>query len=631
MAIAGAPSPDCSSSLASFANSKNNKKPPPPLLIPSSKLLSFLSFQSSRSFILSAVSASASAAGCHSPVLQEDKPSSDHPPLPPPAVLGFQEFQHDFTAFPVDDPNCLNGFISAMFGDPQTQELAFKYYEKSKLIKPEFRPTKSTLNHLARYLISSKNWTSVLSISEDFKSFRVLPDAYTCSRLVTSCLRAKKFKLVNTLLEIFVSDDNHEIGVLPFDSAMKGYNKLHMYSSTIHVYCRMKSAPIALDPGCYCRVMEAYMKTGDTEKVVALFQQFETLFGLNSKPICRKICRILCESLAKSGRPSEALEFSRSMAKKGIPLDHSIYSSLICAFASLREVKAAEELFEEAERKKMLRDPALFLKLVLMYIEEDLVEKSLEVVAGMKRVKIRVSDCIFSAIINGFSKRRSLRAAVDVYEEMVWQDHEPGQVTYASVINVYYRLGLYPKAKNVFSEMEKKGYDRCVVAYSNMVAIYGKSGRLREAMRLVAKMKEKGCEPNVWIYNSLLDMHGKVSNLRQVEKTWKEMKRRKIMPDKVSYTSIINAYNRAREFETCMKYYEEFRINGGVIDRAMAGIMVGIFSKTNQIDDLVKLLRDMKAEGTGLDGRLYRSALNALRDAGLQVQAKWLQQSFGMV
>ena len=105
----------------------------------------------------------------------------------------------------------------------------------------------------------------------------------------------------------------------------------------------------------------------------------------------------------------------------------------------------------------------------------------------------------------------------------------------------------------------------------------------------------------------------------------------KVMPDKVSYTSIINAYNRAREFETCMKYYEEFRINGGVIDRAMAGIMVGIFSKTNQIDDLVKLLRDMKAEGTGLDGRLYRSALNALRDAGLQVQAKWLQQSFGMV
>lgn len=73
--------------------------------------------------------------------------------------------------------------------------------------------------------------------------------------------------------------------------------------------------------------------------------------------------------------------------------------------------------------------------------------------------------------------------------------------------------------------------------------------------------------------------------------------------------------------------HEKYRINGGVIDRAMAGIMVSIFSKMSRIDKLVKLLQDMKTEETPLDGRLYRSALNSLREAGLQVQAKWLQQS----
>ncbi|KAL7238070.1 hypothetical protein ACSBR2_004213 [Camellia fascicularis] len=297
----------------------------------------------------------------------------------------------------------------------------------------------------------------------------------------------------------------------------------------------------------------------------------------------------------------------------------------------IREVKIAEELLMEAESNKMLRDPAVFLKLVLMYVEEGLLEKTKEIVAAMKRVKIRVSDCIFCAIVNGFSKRRGLRVAIEVYEDMILEGCEPGQVTYASIINVYYRLGLYLKAEKAFSEMENKGFDRCIVAYSNMVAMYGKAGKLRDAMRLVAKMKERGCEPNVWIYNSLLDMHGRLLKLRQVEKIWKEMKRRKIVADKVSYTSVISTYSKAREFETCMKYYHEFRINGGVIDRAMAGIMVGVFSKMSRIDELVKLLQDMKTEGTQLDGRLYRSALNALRDAGLQVQAKWLQQSFGIM
>lgn len=124
-----------------------------------------------------------------------------------------------------------------------------------------------------------------------------------------------------------------------------------------------------------------------------------------------------------------------------------------------------------------------------------------------------------------------------------------------------------------------------------------------------------------------MKMHGMANNLRQVEKLWKEIKRRKVAPYRVSYTSVISAYSKAKEFETCLRY-NEFRINGDEIDKVMAGIMVGVFSRSSRIDELVKLLRDMKSEGTRLDGRLYRSSMNALRDSGLQVEAKWLQEYF---
>lgn len=69
-------------------------------------------------------------------------------------------------------------------------------------------------------------------------------------------------------------------------------------------------------------------------------------------------------------------------------------------------------------------------------------------------------------------------------------------------------------------------------------------------------------------------------------------------------------------------------MNGGEIDRAMAGIMVMVFSRVGLVDELVKLLRDMKMEGTRLDERLYFSACNALTEAGMQVHARWLQESF---
>ncbi|KAL3502191.1 hypothetical protein ACH5RR_036640 [Cinchona calisaya] len=519
----------------------------------------------------------------------------------------------------------LNGLICALFEDSRTEELAYDYYERAKA-KADFRPKKLTLKLVIRYLIHSRNWGLLYSLCEDFKSFRILPDGSTCYRLISSCTRARKFKLVNTLLGIFSADES--IAFLAFDAAMKSYNKLHMYSSTISLHERMKSNGIALDSGCYCHIMDAYMKMGTYENAVSMFQEFERK-NMGDTPFIRKIYWILCESLGKLGRPYEALEYFREITRKGVMEDHSFYSSLISSFLNIREVKMAEELLEEAEIKKMLRDPALFLKLVLIYVEEEYLERTLDVIAVMNRVKIRVSDCILCAIVNGFSRKRGLNAAAKIYEDLILQGCEPGQVTYASIQNIYFRIGLYSKAEMIFSEMEAKGFDKCVVAYSSMVAMYGKTGRVGDAMRLVAKMKERGCEPNVWIYNSLLDMHGRAINLRQVEKIWKEMKRRKVLPDRVSYTSAISAYSRAREFGTCMRYYHEFRLNGGAIDRAMAGIMVAVFSKMNRINDLVKLLQDMKAEGTKLDVRLYRSALNALKDAGLHVQAKWLQESFG--
>lgn len=561
----------------------------------------------------------ADSSACSPPLIEDDAP-----------LIELALNPHDFQDHLPQDYKQLNALICNLFKDSQTEHLAYDYYNKAKEENPDFRPQRHTMKLLIRYLANSKNWASLSSLFEDIKKFRVLPDKPTCCRLITTCIKARKLKLVNSLLEV-VLDNDVQTAVSAFDSAMKGYNQLHMYSSTVVLHQSMKSANLDMDPACYSHVMEAHLKMRQFEKAIAIFQEFENREMIEMdqplSPFYSKIYWILCESLGKLGRPFEALDFFRQMSTIGIPVDHSLYSSLISSFASSGQVKMAEELFQEAESKKMLRDPALFLKLVLRYVEDGLMEKTLDVVSSMKRANIRVSDCIFCAIVNGFSKKSGVRAAVTVYEDLVSQGCDPGQVTYASVLNMYCRLGLYPKAEMVFSEMENKGYHNCVVAYSSMIAAYGKTGRIKDAIRLVAKMKERGCEPNVWTYNALLDMNGRALNLRLVEKTWKEMKRRKILPDRVSYTTVIGAYNRAKEFEMCMKYYEEFKLTGGKIDKAMAGIMVAVFSKTNRVDDLVELMRDMKVQGTKLDERIYRSAMNALRDAGLQVQTRWLQET----
>ncbi|ESQ41329.1 hypothetical protein EUTSA_v10016019mg [Eutrema salsugineum] len=519
-------------------------------------------------------------------------------------------------------PDGLNLVLSRLLRDPETQKLSSEFYEKAKE-NSELRTTK----HLINYLVNAKNWDLLVSLCEDLREYNALPDAHTCSQLIRSCIRERKFRVAHCLLSVFRSDKT--LAVFATDSAMKGFNKLQMYSSTIQVFDRMKQyVGVEPSPGCYCRIMEAHERIGDNQKVVELFQEFKSKRLSFLAKESGSIYTILCTSLAKSGRAFEALEFLEEMKDKGIQETSALYSTLIRALAGAREVTTVEKLFKEAGEKKLLKDPEMCLKVVLMYVREGKMERTLEVVAAMRKNDLRVSDCILCAIVNGFSKQRGFAEAVRAYEWLKKQECEAGQVTYAITINAYCRLEEYEKAEMLFDEMVNKGFDKCVVAYSNIIDMYGKTRRLSDAVKLMAKMKQRGCKPNIWIYNSLIDMHGRAMDLRRVEKIWKEMKRMKVLPDKVSYTSMIGACNRAKELERCVELYNEFRMNRGKIDRAMAGIMVGVFSKTSRIDELMRLLQDMKVERTKLDARLYSSALNALRDAGLNSQIRWLQESF---
>lgn len=526
---------------------------------------------------------------------------------------------------PKPDERNLNKLIRDMLNNPSTQDIALKCYEKAKQ-SSEFRPQKTTFKSLLRYLVRSKRWDLVSMICRDMKVYEIIPDAAFCARIVSSCISARKFRISDLLLESFQIDQ--KIAAFAYVSAFRSYNKIHMYSVTTDLYKRMNFAGVVLDPGGYIVIMEAYMKVGNFKKVIELFSELESSEKLDCLENPSSIYGVFFEALGKSGQGLKALEQFQQMGKKGIAPNTSIYASLIGSLAELREINIVEHLVDEAESKQMLKDPALFMKLVSMYVEEGLMERTLYVIDKMKAAHLKISDCIFCSIVNGYAKKRGLKAAANVYQELTSQGCEPGQVTYASIINVYFRLALFSKAEKVFDEMQEKGFDRCVVAYSTMIVMYGKTGQSREAMKLLAKMKEKGCEPNVWVYNALIDLHGREKDLRQVDKIWKEMKRRRVKPDRVSYTSTIGAYSKAREFEACTKIYDEFRQNGGKIDLAMAGLMVGVYSKINRVDELVRLLQDMKVDGTKLDARLYRSAMNALRDAGLQLQAKWLQESF---
>ncbi|XP_078447945.1 pentatricopeptide repeat (PPR-like) superfamily protein [Wolffia australiana] len=546
------------------------------------------------------------------------------PPLPLRwrlAVIGAQRPPSSQATVLSPSPSSPDDLIIALAKSRETEALAFDCYQKARA-QPGFRPQKQTLNALARCLLKCRQWDAVWALAEDLRAMGVFPDGPACARLVRGCIKARKFKLAEALLGAFLSDGS-TAAVPAVAAAMAAFNKLHMYSTTARVHAQARAAGAPPDPAAFCAAMDAHRRLGDPDQVLALFLELESAGGLTARAYA-----VLCDALGRSGRAFEALRRFREMAERGFPPDAAAYSSLIGAFAMAKEAEIAEDLFQEARAGGLAADPGLFLRLVLMHVETGALDKTLAAVRAMRELDLRVSDCVFSAVVNGHAKKLGLRAAVRAFEELTAMGCAPGQVGYASAVGVYARLGLLPAAEALFQEMTGRGFDRCVVAYATMISAYGKAGKLREAGRLLAAMKEKGCEPNAWVYNALIDAHGRAGDLRRVERLWKEMRRRRVAADRVSYTAMIGAYARAGELGACARLYEELRLSGAALDRAVAGIMVGVFARGGRVDELVRLLQEAKAEGLRLDERLHGSAVCALRDAGLEAQARWLQQSF---
>ncbi|KAE8735526.1 hypothetical protein F3Y22_tig00000340pilonHSYRG00562 [Hibiscus syriacus] len=138
--------------------------------------------------------------------------------------------------------------------------------------EPRVHARETMLKLLIRYFVQSKKWDLIMSLSHDFKRYNVFPNGYTCSRLINTCVKARKFKVVEALLEAFRSDE--ELAVIAFNSAMAGQS-------------------------------------------LFLVDEFETR-NLNSTPLAPRAYSILCDALAKSSRAYEALEYFRDMRKKGL-------------------------------------------------------------------------------------------------------------------------------------------------------------------------------------------------------------------------------------------------------------------------------------------------------------------------
>ncbi|XWS71196.1 hypothetical protein CRYUN_Cryun03dG0118300 [Craigia yunnanensis] len=172
----------------------------------------------------------------------------------------------------------------------------------------------------------------------------------------------------------------------------------------------------------------------------------QLLRKLNLTQVAPRIYCILCESLAKSSRGYEAIEYFRDMTKKGIFVSSSVYSSFIRSFASIRDLTVIEELFKEAEERRMGYKPG---------------------------------QVTYASIINAYCRIGLNSKAEMVFSEMEQKGFDKCVVACSSLIVMYGNAGRIRDAVNLVAKMKQKGCQPNVWIYNSLIDMHVRVKNLR--------------------------------------------------------------------------------------------------------------------------------------------------------
>jgi pentatricopeptide repeat protein len=193
----------------------------------------------------------------------------------------------------------------------------------------------------------------------------------------------------------------------------------------------------------------------------------------------------------------------------------------------------------------------------------------------MEENGVEPNEVTYGVMIQAYCKEKKSGEAVNLFEDMLEKDCDPGSVLCCMVVDLLCEEGNVERAcevwrkvsrknstlngavvvstlihwlckngnvleaRNLFDEFGK-GSVASLLTYNTLIAGLCEGGELCEAARLWDEMVEKGVAPNAFTYNMLIKGFCKVGNAKEGIRILEEMLENGCLPNKSTYLMLID-------------------------------------------------------------------------------------------
>ncbi|KAJ7533112.1 hypothetical protein O6H91_13G033800 [Diphasiastrum complanatum] len=259
---------------------------------------------------------------------------------------------------------------------------------------------------------------------------------------------------------------------------------IDMYSKcrSIEDASRVFNDMLKCDVACWNAMILGYVKCGQAEKALDLFQQMEyEKVDPDNFTFVSVLNACACLEALEEGKQVHA-----KAIRGGFASDCFVGSSLVDMYSKCGHMEDASKVFYYIQKRSVVCWNAM----IIGYVKCGEGEKALELFRQMQGERVELDNVTFMGALNACASTASLEEGRHVHAQIIQSPFRSDMFLGSCLVDMYVKCGSIQDAITAFRNMPVHD----VVAWNGMLMGYAMHGLGREALHFFEQMHHKGAE-----------------------------------------------------------------------------------------------------------------------------------------
>jgi pentatricopeptide repeat protein len=287
----------------------------------------------------------------------------------------------------------------------------------------------------------------------------------------------------------------------------------------------------------------------------------------------------------KDGQLEKAMQLFQQMQQEGTTPDKFTFIQAIKACARLGALQDGRIVHQQLIQSGCESDVFVGNSLIDMYAKCGSLEDACRVFNKMPSRNV----VTWNAMIKGHVKCGQGQKALELFQQMQQEGVQPNYVTFVVVLNACASVIALEEGSRVHQQIIQSGLESDVFVGSSLVDMYAKCGSIEDACRVFHKMPSR----NVVTWTAMVLGHVKCGHEQKALELFQQMQQEGVQPNHVTFVGVLNACASVIALEEGRRVHQQIIQSGLESDVFVGSSLVDMYAKCGSIEDACRVFNKM--------------------------------------